>query len=130
MDIFNTYAVDEAKELNGTWMPLGDAKFLVARAGNKAYVKMLAKEVERNQKALDMKDEAADELSDRIMIDVLAKTILLGWENVSFQGKSLEYSEENVKMVLKHKEFRRQIAQMADDFSAFKAAKEEEDVKN
>ena len=75
MDIFNTYAVDEVKELNGTWVPLGDAKFLVARAGNKAYVKMLGKEVERNQKALDVKDEAADALSDRIMIDVIAETI-------------------------------------------------------
>jgi len=130
VDIFNTYAVDEAKELNGTLMPVGDAKFLVARAGNKAYIKMLSKEVERNQKALDMKDDNADALSDRIMIDVMAKTILLGWENVEFQGKPLEYSEENAKMVLGHKEFRREIAKLSDDFSAFKAAKEEEDVKN
>lgn len=130
MDIFNTYAVDETKELNGTWMPLGDSKFLVARAGNKAYVKMLGKEVERNQKALDAKDDAADALSDRIMIDVLVQTVLLGWENVSYQGKPLEYSKENAKMILAHKEFRREIMKLSDDFNAFKAAKEEEEVKN
>lgn len=130
MDIFNTYAVDETKELNGTWMPLGDSKFLVARAGNKAYVKLLGKEVERNQKALDAKDDAADALSDRIMIDVLVQTVLLGWENVSYQGKPLEYSKENAKMILAHKEFRREIMKLSDDFNAFKAAKEEEEVKN
>lgn len=130
MDIFSTYAVDETKEQSGTWMEVGDAKFLVARAGNKNYVKMLGKEVEKNQKALDRKDDAADALSDKIMIDVLASTILLGWENVSFKGETLEYSKENAKMLLALKEFRREIMKLADDFNAFKLAKEAEEVKN
>lgn len=130
MDIFSTYAVDETKEQSGTWMEVGDSKFLVARAGNKGYIKMLGKEVERNQKALDRKDDAADALSDKIMIDVLAATILLGWENVSFKGKDLEYSKDNAKMLLGFKEFRREIMKLADDFNAFKAEQEAEEVKN
>jgi len=130
VDIFSTYAVDEDKEQNGTWMPLGDARFLVARAGNRAYAKLLNKEVDRNRKALDAKDASADALSDSIMVNTLAKTILLGWENVSFQGKKLEYSLENAKMALGHKEFRREIMRLADDFNAFKLVQEEEAVKN
>lgn len=130
MDIFSTYAVDETKEQSGTWMEVGDAKFLVARAGNKSYVKLLGKEVEKNQKSLDRKDEAADALSDKIMIDVLAETILLGWENVSYKGKPMEYSKVNAKELLSHKEFRREIMKLADDFNAFKAAQEAEEVKN
>lgn len=130
MDIFNTYAVDEAKELNGTWMEVGDAEFLIARAGNKAYVKLLGKEVERNQKALDRKDEAAEALSDRIMIDVLAETVLMGWRNVSFKGEALEYTPENARMLLGLKEFRREVNKLADDFNAFKAKEEESAVKN
>lgn len=130
MDIFSTYAVDESKEQNGTWMEVGDAKFLVARAGNKAYVKQLGKEVERNQKSLDRKDDAADALSDKIMVDVLADAILLGWENVSYKGEPLEYSKANAKMLLAHKEFRREIMKLADDFNAFKLQQEAEDVKN
>lgn len=130
MDIFNTYAVDETKELSGTWQPLGDSEFLVARAGNKAYVKLLGKEVERNQKALDMKDEAADALSDQIMINVMAETVLLGWKNVKFKGEVMEYSKENARTLLTIKDFRREIAKFSEDFNAYKAAKEEEAVKN
>lgn len=129
MDIFSTYAVDESKEQGGVMMPLGDAKLLIARTGNKAYVKMLGKEVERHSKALATKDEAADKLSDKIMADVMAETILLGWENVTFKGAALEYSKDNARMVLVHKEFRREVARMADDFTAFKLD-EADDQKN
>lgn len=130
MDIFSTYAVDEAKEQSGTWMEIGDAKFLVARAGNKNYAKLISKEIERNQKALDRKDEAADALSDKIMIKVIAETILLGWENVSYKGKPLEYSKEAAGTLLAHKEFRREIMKLSDDFNAFKCEQEAEVVKN
>lgn len=130
MDIFKAYAVDENKELNGKWMPLGDAKLLVARAGNRKYVKMLGTEVELHQKALDVKDEAADALSDRIMVKVLANTILLGWENIKYDGAELEYSLENAVKLLSLKEFRREVMKMADDFNAFKLAQQEESEKN
>lgn len=130
MDIFSTYAVDETKEQTGTWMEVGDAKLLVARAGNKNYVKLLGKEVEKNQKSLDRKDDAADALSDKIMIDVLAETVLLGWENVSYKGAQMEYSKANAKEILSHKEFRREVMKLADDFNAFKLEQEAEAVKN
>ena len=130
MDIFSTYAVDETKEQTGTWMEVGDSKFLIARAGNKAYVKKLGKDVEKNQKSLDRKDDAADTLSDKIMIDVLAETVLLGWENVSYKGTAMEYSKANAKELLAHKEFRREVMKLADDFNAFKLEQEAEAVKN
>lgn len=130
MDIFATYAINEDTENKGTWMEVGDAKFLVARAGNRAYAKLLSKEVERNQKALDRKDDAADTLSEKIMVKVLAKTILLGWEGVQYQGADMVYSFDNAVMLLQHKEFRREIIKLADDFDAFKLVKEEDDEKN
>ena len=130
MDIFKAYAVDEDKELNGKWMPLGDAKLLVARAGNKKYVKLLGKEVELHQKALDAKDDAADALSDQIMVKVLANTILLGWDNVAYDGVKLEYSLENAVKLLSLKEFRREVMKLSDDFNAFKLVQQEESEKN
>lgn len=130
MDIFAAYAVDENLEVNGTWMEVGDAKFLVARSGNKNYVKALSKAVERNRKALNRRDDEADKLSDKLMAEVIAKTILLGWEGVKYQGKPLEYNAENAVMVLKHPEFRKEIMQLADDFDQFKAQKEAEEEKN
>lgn len=130
MDIFATYAVNEDLENNGTWVEMGDARFLVARAGNKAYSKMFTKEYERNQRALDRKDAAADELAERLMVKVIAKTILLGWENVKFSGVDMPYSVENAEKLLAIKDFRRDVMKMADDFDAYKAVKAGEDEKN
>jgi hypothetical protein len=130
LDIFEAYATDETAEVNGTWQQLNGADFLVARAGNRNYAKKLTDLVERNQKALDRKDEAADKLSDQIMIDVLAETILLGWKNVSFKGKELPYSVANAKTLLAVKDFRREVLKMADDVAQFRAKLEEEQAKN
>lgn len=130
LDIFAQFATDETLEENGTWFQIGGgARVLVARSGNRKYGKMLTKEVERNKKALDLNDDAADKLSEEIMISVLAETILLGWEDISFKGEVLEYNVSNAKKLLALKDFRKAIAQFADDVSAFKFKETEEQGK-
>ena len=130
LDIFAQFATDETLEENGTWFPIGGgARVLVARSGNRKYAKLLTKEVERNKKALDLNDDAADKLSEEIMISVLAETILLGWEDISFKGEVLEYNVANAKKLLALKDFRKAIAQFADDVSAFKFKETEEQGK-
>lgn len=126
LDLFAQFATDESLEVSGTWVPYGDAKFLVARLGNKAYSKKLSKLYERNKKLLDRKDDAADTLSELMMTEVLAETILLGWEGVNFKGKPMEYSYENAKTVLALKDFRKEIMVMAEDMEAYRLKKEEE----
>lgn len=125
LDIFAQYATDETLENEGTFVEHGDAKFLIARSGNRKYGKLLTALVEQNQQLLDKKDEAADALSDKLMIEVMAKTVLIGWENVGYQGKVLPYSVENAKLLLGVKDFRRLVSKWADDIALFKAKKEE-----
>lgn len=130
MDIFSTYAVDEDKELNGTWRTIGDSKFKVARSNNENYVKLLAKKVEENREVLERGDEEARSLDRKIIIDIMAEAILLDWQNVTYKGAGMPYSKDNAKELLAHREFRREIARMSDEFSAYKAKLEEEAVKN
>lgn len=130
LDIFDHFATDESAETNGTWVPLGGAKFLIARSGNSKYVKLLSQEVEKNQKLLEVKNDEADKLSDKIMITVMSETILLGWEDTAYQGKPLPYSKENAIKLLSHKDFRRWVAAQADDIGNFKAKLEDDQVKN
>jgi hypothetical protein len=127
MDIFKEYATDENLEVEGTWFEVGDAKLLIARLGNKKYARKLSKLYERNRKLLDRKDDAADALSDKIMIEVLAETILLGWQGLEFQGKAFPYSKENAMKALEIKDFRKSVMDLAGDESEFKAVKEEEE---
>lgn len=125
-DVYSEYATNDTLENDGTWMDLGDAKFLIARAGNKLYSRKLTKAVDRHKKLLDRKDDAADKLSDDILISVVAETVLLGWEGVSFKGAVLPYSVDNAKTLLGVKDFRRQIMSLSEDFDAFKAVMEKE----
>lgn len=130
MDVFAQYATDESKEAEGVWVTLGredDPKapaILVARSGNKKYTKMITREVEKNQRALDLKNDAADELSDQLMISVMANTVLLGWKNLEFKGAPLAYSVENAKVLLGVKDFRKLVARHSDDIELYRTAHE------
>lgn len=131
LDIFKEFATDTVKEEDGVWVGIGGgAELLLARAGNKAYGKMLAKEYEKHKHELELKNEVSDKLSEEIMIDVLAKTVLLGWKGIEFKGKPLEYSVANGKQLLALKDFRKLVGNYADDSARYRVQQEEEVVKN
>lgn len=134
IDLFSAFATDNSKEQEGTLTQLpgaGDTKFRICREGNKAYSKMLQRLVKQNRAVLDSKGDAAEKKSDEILVDVIASTILTGWEGkVRYQGKDLEYSKDNAKTLLSHKEFRNTVIKVAGDMETFKAVTDEEDEKN
>lgn len=126
LDIFAAYATDEELEDSGAWVPFGPAKLLIARMGNRRYSKALNELVVKNQAALDVGDDAADALSDKIHVEVMADTILLGWENLGFKKKPVQYSREMAIELLKIRDFRREVIRLSNDASAYRAKLEEE----
>lgn len=131
MDIFNEYATDDKKEIEGVWVDLTDtAQLLLARMNNRKYARELSRVVEKNDKALNAKTEAADVLSESLMADVAAKTILLGWRGLRYKGADIEYTEANAKMLLSVKDFRKKVLQLADIMDNYKAEVEAAQVKS
>lgn len=131
MDVFAQFATDEKKEIEGVWVEIGDgAKLLVARSGNRKYARLLGTEVEKHQRALDGKSDAAEELSEKLMIGVIAGTILLGWEGVKYKGQPMAYSVENAKTLLAVKDFRVFVTKLSNDIEAYRAVQEEVAKKN
>lgn len=127
MDIFATFASDEKAELAGQWFPLSKtAKVLVARAGNTNYVVALRKTIEKNQMDLSAGSAESEQLAEQALVDVMSSTILLGWEGLSFQGKSVDYSVEMAKTMLRVKDFRKKISGFSDSFEAFRVKAEVE----
>lgn len=125
MDIFNSYATDTKREEEGSWVDLGGgAKLLIARAGNKKYSRLLSTLVEKNKIALDQKTDAADELSDDIMVEVFSKSILLGWQGLSFKGEPITYSVENAAKLLALKDFRTDVATHSKNIDNYRATAE------
>lgn len=131
LDIFKSFATDETAELEGKWIKLGDeAEILVARAGNKRYSKLLTQEYQKNKRLLDKKDDAAEELSVTIMVDAMARTLLVGWKNLSFKGTPLAYSVDNAKLLLSVKDFRELVLGHASAAETFRVEDEAEAAKN
>lgn len=134
IDLFAAFATDEAAEENGIMTPVpgaGDTLFKVARAGNKTYNRLFQKLLKQNKPVLDAKGDAAEKKAEEIFVEVMSKSILLGWEGeVLFAGEMLAYSRDNAKKLLAHKEFRAAVTTISEDFNQFKAIKDEEDEKN
>ena len=134
VDLFAAFAVDTAQEQDGTLTELpgcGDTKFLIAREGNKNYSKLLQRLVKQNRAVLDSKGAAAEAKSDELMVEVLAKTILIGWEGeISYKGKMYPYTVDAAKMLLAHKDFRANVVGVSSNMETFKLVKDAEDAKN
>lgn len=136
-DIFAQYATDPNLELEGAWQPIGAPtkmkedgvtpdpdsapQIKVARSGNKRHSRMLVQLYEANKTVLDMKDEAADARNDEITIELMAKSILLGWKNIAFKGEKLTdgYDYDTARKMLAVKDFREHVSRLAADRSPY-----------
>lgn len=134
IDLFSAFATNEKTEQEGTPTQVpgaGDTLFTIARSGNKNYNKLLQKLVKQNRAILDSKGPAADAKNEEIFVELFAKTILLGWEGtVNIQGKATPYSYAAAVTLLRLKEFRNAVSEVANDMENFKVVKDEEEAKN
>lgn len=133
MDLFKNFATDSAKETEGVWEDYDEtASFLIARQNNKAYDRMMAAKVKAHERLLKQTSDAAEKKSDEIIIDVMAKTILLDWKGTfEWDGQPVgPYSVEKAKQMLAVKDFRQWVSEVSRDVNRFKVETEEEEAKN
>jgi len=129
-DVFAQCATDPKAEVNGVWRDIGNGtKLLVARANNRRYSKLLSKLFEEHKEALDKEDDAADALSDSIMVQVFAETVLVGWEKLGYKGAELPYNLDNAKMVLSHADFRVKVGRLSSEIDSYLIKEEGEQGK-
>lgn len=130
MDIIATFTTDEKLEAEGKWFPLSKtAKVLVARSGNDKYMSVLRQKMKEAQIDLSAGEEA-EKLAEDVLIEVMAETLLLGWEGITQDGKPVPYSREQARTYLRIKDFRKKIAGFSDNFEAFRAKAEVEQGKD
>ena len=131
LDIFEQFAADEQKEIEGVDCQIGGGAILkVARSGNKKYARKFQQLYEKHQRTLDLKNAASDDLADQIMIAVMAETVLLGWTGIKYKGKTLPYSVDNAKMLLAVKDFRALVSKLSGDFETYRLAQKAEAEEN
>lgn len=133
-DIFTMFAVDKQKVLEGVEYTIGGTTFKIARAGNTNFngefqvgiAGLLEKfPSEEAQKTQEYKDAARE-----IWLSSLANHILVGWDQVMYQGEVLAYSYENAKKLLAHDDFAEAILKVASDRTRYLPSLTKADEKN
>lgn len=156
-DIFNQYATDPNKELQGVWIAIGPAQkfdeqgkpvagsepyIKVARNGNRRHGRIASQLWESNETTLKGKDDTADEKAEEVTVEAMAQGILLGWKNITFKGEKFpdagtdedktdpELRLSLAKRMLRVKDFRDMVNKHAMDRERFLLVQEEKAAKN
>lgn len=125
-----------SKELEekGTWVNVegtpDGTQFLVARIGSDTFDNLLAKKL-KPFKRLVQKDKMKKSQQNAIMNEVIVETVLLGWKNLfDDDGNEVAFSKEKALELLKLKDFRELVVEIASTMEIFKAEEDEADEKN
>ena len=88
----NSVKTDVAKQNDGTWVDfLMGIRLKIARSRNPKYNELMRKLTENMR--IDMREGKFDNTEfNNVLIKVRAETILLDWENIDEDGKSVPYS--------------------------------------
>lgn len=102
MDLYQQFATDEQKEVEGAWVALSaTTRIRVARMGNARY-KAAIKRLSAPYRTMGLLDDAIpDDVWEQITREAVAEAILVDWEGVTKDGAPLPYSKEEALAVLK-----------------------------
>lgn len=130
MDL-DSYKIDDKVSVEGKWVPIGkDAELKIARLNNEPYRDFIKKKLKPYKSA--MRAGAVDEdLLNAVVVQAMARHILLDWKGLKESGQPLVYSIEECERILKEKEqFRELVASLANDADLFREAEIEDGTKN
>lgn len=127
------FETDLDKEINGTWEELeGDAKLLIARAGNPNYQRLYRAIPAGVRQAID-DDRVTDDEVRKHIATLLSETVLLDWDGLTVNGKEIKYTKEKAYEILadpKYKNFSLTVTTLARDQAVFAVKQEDTNVKN
>lgn len=134
MNLYKTYKADDDLEKQGITLQLGeDVSIRLARAGgsNQKYGKLFGEKIKPYRRQMD-NGTLDDAVASRIMAEVYADTIVLGWSGVTDEnGNHLEFTRDNcIKLFTDLPELFRVVQEEAGRLANFRQAEREEDAKN
>jgi len=154
--VYKMFESDGTSEKDGVLLNYGDIRFLIARAGgaNRRFAEVFREKAKPFRYAIDHGQLNEDD-SARLMAEVYAETVVLGWESVvrdketdevvldgkgkpkiqktieGKDGKQMKFSVENCTDLLADlPELFRDIQQMAQRSEHFRKSEEAEDLGN
>lgn len=131
MQLQQHYAYDKELAESGKRIDLGDGAFiLLAMWGNRKFQSMFAK-LSSQYAAGKRANLIPPETRADIILECVAKTVILDWGGIYDGDEEVPYSPENAQRILgKYERFFADICDMAQDIQVFKVASQDEDLGN
>jgi len=95
--LYEQFETNKTHEQEGVVLDFGIAKFRVRRAGgsNRKFAAVFSAKTKPYRRAIDM-GTMAEEVSQRLLMEVYFEAIMLGWEGVTDKrGTPMQYNLEN-----------------------------------
>lgn len=125
----NSIKTDETLESEGVWTDVvSGLRVKLARMGNPEYMQFIRTET-RKRTANGLQELAASDAVD-IGVKAMARFVLLDWENLQEDGADLPYSVDTAERVLRVRDFRAIIEQLAASVVLFREANIKETAGN
>jgi len=130
-DVKKLFGTDSTKEQEGVVHEMGEGlKMRIARIGNPNYQKRFQALSKPHRRAI-RRGTLADEVAEKLLIQCLAETIVLGWEGLEENGEEVPYSLENcVRILTDYPELRNYINDIANELEGYQAEDDEEATEN
>jgi len=145
MDLYSTFAVDEARLSTGVWRILEattDFPVEASEIGDRCAVLVASMDNPRYRKTIEAKMkphvmrrgvEIKPEIRERITAEAIAEVVILDWRNFEIQGVVVPYSQQKAVEFLTEPRWVRlkeRLLGMIGDVDVFKAEQQETVVKN
>jgi len=130
MDIDRAFA-DPTLEAEGVWVDYREgSRVKIARLGNAAFQKAHESK-QRPYRKLIRDGRLPAQVSNRVLCEALAETVLLDWDGFNKKGKTLKYSAEAAtKLLIERMDFRDEIALLATEEETFRQKIDGDSEKN
>lgn len=114
-DLFEAFATDTEKEMEGVWKTVRGIQVKVARVTNDRFAREYQALPPEIQDQID-NGTLPEEQAREVFADLMSKAILVDWAGLSLGGEEIPYSQEKAKEFLSRedlKDFRRIIWEIA-----------------
>lgn len=120
----NIKSVDLDAAAGGVWVDYDDGiSFRIARANHPAYRNAVKRMHKQHKRQID-NGTMSDELSEKLLAELMAQHILVDWKGLKNGGKAFQYSVENATSFLQapqYEEIRDWIMAQANDIENYRS---------
>tara|TARA_R100000234_G_scaffold927_1_gene769 strand:- start:2383 stop:2820 length:438 start_codon:yes stop_codon:yes gene_type:complete len=125
------YQTDKDAESEGVWEDIGEGFRVKVARSNNPHHQRVAENLMRPYRRQIANGSLSNDKMTEITVKAMSEALLLDWEGLEIDDKPVPYSREMAhKLLTEYKDFREEVAELAQSIELFRSSEIEEAEKN